>query len=63
MTDINHYQLMTLDEVLALTRMSKSNLYRKIALGLFPKPIRLGPRTVRWRRWEVEGWIASRPGA
>ena len=43
MTDINHYQLMTLDEVLALTRMSKSNLYRK----MFPLVIK------RW--WSGSG--------
>jgi predicted DNA-binding transcriptional regulator AlpA len=27
----------------------------------FPKPIVLGPRTVRWRRQEIEAWIASLP--
>jgi predicted DNA-binding transcriptional regulator AlpA len=27
----------------------------------FPKPIVLGPRTVRWRHQEIEVWIASLP--
>ena len=61
--DADQYQLMTLDEVLALTRMSKSTLHEKVRMGTFPRPVRLGPRMVRWLRWEVEAWIASRPVA
>ena len=59
----NESMLMTLRQVRAMTAMGKSTVYRKVDDGTFPRPIRLGPRTVRWRRWEVEGWIASRPGA
>jgi len=25
----------------------------------FPKPIVLGPRAVRWRRQEIEAWVAG----
>ena len=59
----NESMLLTLRQVCEMTKMSKSTIYRKVAEGTFPRAIRLGPRTVRWRRWEVEGWIASRPGA
>ncbi|MBA3596470.1 MAG: AlpA family phage regulatory protein [Methylibium sp.] len=27
----------------------------------FPRPIQLGPRTLRWRAEDVSAWIASRP--
>ena len=60
MTNTDH-QLLTRREVLELTRMSKSTLHRKVREGTFPRPIRVGPRAVRWLRWQVEEWIASRP--
>jgi prophage regulatory protein len=37
-----------------------STLYRKIALGEFPAPIRLGERSVGWIAAEVDDWIAQR---
>lgn len=40
--------------------LSRSCLYKKIALGEFPKPIRLGARAVAWVECEVEGWLADR---
>ena len=53
--------LLTISEVCALTRMGRSTVYRKVADGTFPRPIRLGPRMVRWWRCDVERWLASRP--
>ena len=50
-------------EVLAITKMSKSSLCKKMSRRLFPQPISLGPRMVRWRSSEVHQWIASRPVA
>ena len=57
------YGLLTIEEVCAVTKMSRSTVYKKVKSGEFPKPIRLGRRMVRWRRWEVETWISSRPEA
>lgn len=49
--------LMRKHEVLRRTGLSNSSLYLLIANGRFPRPIRLGPRTVRWVEREVQGFI------
>ncbi|NKJ47190.1 hypothetical protein CIC12_10635 [Burkholderia sp. SG-MS1] len=61
-----------LDKVLRMkalnetTGVSRSAAYNKLDPAskyfdpTFPKPIRLGARTVGWRESEVEAWIASR---
>lgn len=54
-------RLLRLEEVLGYTGLSRSELYRKIQEGTFPRPVRVGVRAVRWRESEVEGWIAERP--
>lgn len=57
-------QILRLPEVLAMTGLSRSSLYRRINSGDFPAPILLGgddSRAVGWRRSEVEAWIESRP--
>lgn len=54
-------RLIKLREVMALTGLSKSTLYRKIDAGTFPPPVVLGPRAVACRESEVLAWIASRP--
>lgn len=47
-------------EVLSLTALSQSDLYRRIAAGTFPKQINLGPMTVVWLEEEVRAWMDSR---
>ena len=43
--------------------LSKARIYEMVAAGEFPRPIRLGPRAVGWRRSDVEAWLDSRPAA
>jgi prophage regulatory protein len=35
---------------------SPSSVYRWISEGLFPPPIKIGPRAVAWRIADVEEW-------
>lgn len=44
----------------ALTGLPRSSLYEKIADGDFPKPVRLGSRSVAWISSEVDHWITER---
>ncbi|WP_235944328.1 MULTISPECIES: helix-turn-helix transcriptional regulator [Variovorax] len=44
-------------EVLRRTGLSNSSLYLLMADGRFPRPVRLGPRTVRWVEREVQNFI------
>jgi prophage regulatory protein len=40
-------------EAARLLGLSRSGLYRRLDDPGFPRPVRLGPRTVRWRRTEL----------
>lgn len=51
--------LMTLDEVLTLLNMSKSTWYGGKGHEARPKPVRFGPRTLRWIRQEIEDYVRS----
>ena len=50
-----------LQAVIRITGLSRSTLYRLIADEQFPRPVRLGPRAVAWRREDIEAWGEARP--
>ena len=52
--------ILRLPEVLELTKISKSTLYRFMQSGDFPRPIRLGQRARAWRKAEILKWIEAR---
>lgn len=52
-----------LPQVKARTGLSRSEIYRRIALGEFPAPIKLGLRASAWSKHEVDAWIAQRIAA
>ena len=54
-------ELLTRVEIQKKLRVSRSTLLRWIEIGAFPKPLAIGPRTLRWRAEEVESWLDSRP--
>lgn len=47
--------------VLKITALSNTTMYRKIAAGTFPAPLRLGPRAVGWLESAVCEWVESLP--
>lgn len=47
-------------EVEKITALSKSTLYRMIARGDFPPPMRLGLRAVGWRASTISAWVSER---
>lgn len=53
-------RMLRLPDVLTLTGVSRPTLYRWAANGLFPKPVRLGPRASGWRAGDVYSWLESR---
>jgi prophage regulatory protein len=56
-------QLLRLPDVMRLTGLSRTTLYRLIDKGQFPRQINISVRAVAWRASEVEAWIHSRsPG-
>ena len=57
--------ILRLREVVDLTTISKSRIYLLMAReeDAFPRPIKLGIRSVGWRKAEVEAWLDSRERA
>jgi prophage regulatory protein len=55
-----HSVLLRLPQVKARTGLSRSELYRRIAIGTFPAPIKIGARASAWNSIEIECWIAER---
>lgn len=43
--------------------LSTTSLYRLMDEGLFPRPIRVGKRAVRWPESTITKWLESRPVA
>lgn len=41
------------------TGLSKSEIYRRIKLNTFPKPLKLGVRAVAWPAAEIQSWVKS----
>ncbi|MBL9070509.1 MAG: AlpA family phage regulatory protein [Sphingopyxis sp.] len=57
MKSISIGSILNLHDVVYLSSLSRSTIYRQIALGKFPKPVRFGQRRKGWRRLEVEKWL------
>lgn len=41
------------------TGLSTATIYRKLAAGEFPEPVRLGARCTRWKAADVRAWIQA----
>lgn len=51
--------LLKVSTVGAVTGLSSSSIYRKLAAGEFPEPVRIGARCTRWRSADVRKWLAA----
>lgn len=56
-------RLLRKPEVLHLTGLATSTLYSYMSAGRFPRPVKVGARSVAWPEEAVLDWIASRPVA
>jgi len=54
-------RFMRLPEVRAACGLGSSTIYRHIAAGTFPKPVRLSETAVAWYESEIRAWQQSRP--
>lgn len=55
--------LVRLEVVAAWTSLGRTRLYAAIAAGTFPKQIKCGPRSSRWRAGDVRRWIRQQAAA
>lgn len=54
------YTLLRLPQVKKCTGLSRSEIYRRVSAGTFPKPVKLGERANAWPSHEITAWIESR---
>jgi prophage regulatory protein len=54
-------RLLRKDELRKVTGLSWRTLCRMVDAGDFPRPYRLGIRSIAWKESEVDRWVASRP--
>ena len=57
-------RIMRIPEVVELTGLSKTTIWRQVRSGDFPAPVRLGSlatRSIGWREGDVGRWLDSRP--
>ena len=61
--------LISIEEVCDLTRVSKPTIYRHLKAGNFPTPVKVptnrsrGPKKInRWERADIEAWCAQKQG-
>jgi prophage regulatory protein len=55
----SYFELLRRIQVQKKTGLSKSGIYSGLKNKTFPKPIKIGPRAVAWRKSEINGWIDS----
>lgn len=58
----NPMRLIKLKEVLHITGLSRSTVYRFMSAGGFPMKVELGGNSVAWVESEVEEWISEKIG-
>ena len=46
---LEEHRILRIGKVSEMTGVRKSTIYKKVADGSFPEPIRLGARSVGWR--------------
>lgn len=56
-------RLITMKDVRDRTSLSKTEIYRRINAGTFPRQVHIGPARVAFVEREVDAWMAARVGA
>jgi len=51
--------LLKMQTVTQAAGISPATIYRGVAAGTFPQPVRMGKRCTRWRSADVRAWIQA----
>ena len=51
------YSILRLPDVKNRTGLSRSTIYLRMDLGIFPKTVNLGSRAVGWVESEIDAWL------
>ena len=52
-------RLLRRPEVQSRAGLSRSEIYRRVAAGTFPRPVKLGERASAWVESEIDAWAAA----
>lgn len=52
-------KLMTKAETCEYLNLSDSTIYRLRKDNVFPEPLQIGPRTIRWKKTDIDNWLES----
>jgi prophage regulatory protein len=55
----NRKKFLRLPQVKESTGLSRTSIYRRIATHEFPRPVRLGPKSVAWIEGEIQEWMSG----
>jgi prophage regulatory protein len=53
-------KLIKLKDVMDITGLGRSTIYKYITEATFPKPVSLGKKSVAWVEGEVQEWVMER---
>jgi predicted DNA-binding transcriptional regulator AlpA len=56
-------KILGLRAVASLVSLSPATIRNKVGDGTFPKPFKLGPRSLRWDESEIKEWLTKLPAA
>jgi prophage regulatory protein len=57
---MSNQRLIRLKEVIYLTGLTRSSIYRLMAIGSFPKQIKVGERCIAWSYEQIESWVSDK---
>lgn len=52
-------QLLSIKEVVRVTGISRSTIYRLLAAKRFPRPLKISPRRVGWPSGDLTQWLQA----
>ena len=53
-------RFLRLKDVIRITSLSRSTIYRYVASGMFPKQIQIAPKIVVWIESDVQKWMSEK---
>ncbi len=57
-----HEVLLSIKQVRAIAAVSRRTVYRWMEAGQFPRHTRIGANSVRWRKSDIDKWVADKFG-
>ena len=62
-TPVAFKSLLRFRQVKEIVPLSRSEIYRRMASGQFPKPMKLGERVVAWDADEIQAYVREKLAA